>query len=270
MSIRSLASREGRWLMDDDPPAGMSEPPDVEARDQVQPELEDTDSREAQRSAALSELPAIGLVRKSPSRPAVSPVDDDHMSALSDGISEWAAFTPDTAEPAEDQLAAAPDLDAFYRANFDRIARRLVAVFRGDVSHAEDVTQEAFVIAYRHWPRISAMANPYGYVAKIAVRLAVKWMEARRKARRARDDRAGRAQAGDFSAVSDTLIDLASVVDRLPEQLQVVTGLSLLGHSPKEIAEILGIPPATARTRLKRASDRLIMLLEESQEGPET
>lgn len=249
-----------------DPPADTNEPPDAEqTRARAQPESEEDSGEAYRRGAVLYELP-----RRSPSRLGADSVDDDQVSALSDGIPEWIVLTPGAEKQADAEIIAAPDLDAFYKANFGRICRKLAVVFRGDVSHAEDVTQEAFVVAYRHWPRISTMANPYGYVAKIAWRLAMKWMESQRHGEQARADPATMALPGDSSAVSDIRIDLARALDRLPEQLRIVAGLSLLGYSPKDIGEILGIPSATARTRLKRARDRLIKLMEESEEGQET
>jgi RNA polymerase sigma-70 factor (ECF subfamily) len=200
----------------------------------------------------------------------VSQVDDDQVSALSDGIPEWIVLELGTAESADAQIVAAPDLDAFYEANFDRISRKLAVVFRGDVSYAEDITQEAFVIAYRNWPRISTMANPYGYIAKIAWRLAMKWMETQRRGRQTCADLAVVTPSADSGVASDIRIDLGRALDRLPEQLRTVAGLSLLGYSPKDIAGILGIPPATARTRLKRARDRLVELMQEPEKGQET
>jgi len=262
------SSRDG-WLMDD-PPAGTNELPDDGEPEQGQPEPGDYYEEVVTRGIASFAPSESRLTWGLPEQPDMSPVDDDQMSALSDGIPEWIVLEPGAAESADAQIVAAPDLDAFYEANFDRICRKLAVVFRGDVSHAEDITQEAFAIAYRNWPRISAMVNPYGYVAKIAWRLAMKWLEAQRRGRRTRADLAVVTPSADAGGVSDIRIDLGRALDRLPEQLRTVAGLSLLGYAPKDIAGILGIPPATARTRLKRARDRLVELMQEPEEGPET
>jgi RNA polymerase sigma-70 factor, ECF subfamily len=266
---RYRGSTQDGWLMDD-PPAGKNELPDDGAPEQGQPEPGDFYDGVETRGVASYAPFESRLTRGLPEQPGISPVYEDQVSALSDGIPEWIALEPDEAEPADAQIVVAPDLDAFYEANFDRICRRLAVVFRGDVSHAEDITQEAFVTAYRNWPRISSMANPYGYVAKIAWRLAMKWLEAQHRERQTCADLATVTPSTDAGGVSDIRIDLGRALDRLPEQLRTVAGLSLLGYTPKDLAGILGIPPATARTRLKRARDRLVELMQEPEEGPET
>jgi RNA polymerase sigma-70 factor, ECF subfamily len=264
---RAVSCREpssGECLMSD-PPVDSNEPPGAETRGSAQPEPE-YDGGDAYRGTTLYE----------PLQPPRMPtslnysVDDNQVSALSDSISEWIAPAPRTGESPDAKIIAAPDLDAFYRANSDRMCRKLAVVFRGDVSYAEDIVQEAFVVAYRHWPRISTTHNPYGYVAKIAWRLAMKWMVSQRQLCQTCADLAVVESQADSITASDIRIDLARALDRLPEQLRIVAGLSLLGYTPKDIAGILDIPTATSRTRLKRARDRLIKLVEVSEEGPQT
>lgn len=250
------------------PPDGRK-PPDEEMEPQAQPEA--AAGREISRgmSGMLSELssPLIRILSSATSN-GMGLVDDDQVSALSDGFPEWANLSRGEVQPSNTETISAPDLDAFYEANFNRICRKLAVVFRQDISYAEDITQEAFVIAYRYWPGISQMANPYGYVAKIAWRLAMKWMESRRHQWQACADLAAILVPENLGSELDMRIDLARALDRLPEQQRIVAGLSLLGYRPREIAAILEIPLATARTRLKRARDRLLQLLAESEEGP--
>lgn len=64
------------------------------------------------------------------------------------------------------------DFDAFYT----RSARRVfgqVALLTGDVTEAEDVTQEAFERAWSLWAAVRACASPEAWVSTVARRLAI-------------------------------------------------------------------------------------------------
>jgi DNA-directed RNA polymerase specialized sigma24 family protein len=56
-----------------------------------------------------------------------------------------------------------------------RVHPRLVktlALFCGEVAAAEDLAQEALVRAWDRWPAVSEMANPEGWVFRVAFNLA--------------------------------------------------------------------------------------------------
>ncbi|MFE7775832.1 RNA polymerase sigma factor [Streptomyces sp. NPDC057445] len=194
-------------------------------------------------------------------------------AAPSSGAGVVQDHTPESTLPLTDQ-SDTRGLDAFYAAHFDRMCRKLaVAAFRGDLTQAEDITQAAFVVAYRNWSSIAKKENPYGYVAKIAWNLAMKWHDAQKKERRSVALLAAnpRSAAGvtDHSPLMDLEVDVARALSELPEHERIVAGLSLLlGYSPKEIASQLGEKPATVRCRLKRARERLKALLTDSEGGP--
>lgn len=62
--------------------------------------------------------------------------------------------------------------------------------------------------------------------------------------------------------VDERAAELWEAVARLPEKLQVAVHLHYgEGYETKEIGELLGIPPATVRTRLRRARIQLKQLL---------
>ena len=70
------------------------------------------------------------------------------------------------------------------------------------------------------------------------------------------EDIAGPAPADDGAA------ELWDAVARLPEKLQTAVHLHYAeGYSTEEIAALLGVPPATVRTRLRRARLKLKDLL---------
>jgi RNA polymerase sigma-70 factor, ECF subfamily len=192
-------------------------------------------------------------------------LDEDEMLASLPRLSEWDVTWAGEGQ-SEAEVIAAPDFDDFYAANFHKIRRGLNGLFRYDVTHAEDISQEAFVRACRSWPYIRELENPYGYVAKIAWRLAMKLLRAQHREFQAYRDLAATEVAEQSCADVAARVDVRRAIRGLPEQLRDVAGLSFLGLSPSDIAQTLGINAATARTRLKRARDRLLTLLEESEE----
>src|SRR5258708_37167185 len=60
------------------------------------------------------------------------------------------------------------DFDRLYRENYPRLLRTLYAI-TGDAAAAEDCVQEAFVKAWRAWPRFRPERAPEGWLAQIAV-----------------------------------------------------------------------------------------------------
>ncbi len=63
------------------------------------------------------------------------------------------------------------DFDRLYRENYPRLLRTLYAI-TGDAAAAEDCVQEAFVKAWRAWPRFRPERAPEGWLHQIAVNTA--------------------------------------------------------------------------------------------------
>lgn len=119
-------------------------------------------------------------------------------------------------------------------------------------SDAEDIVQDAFIRAYRSLSQFRGSARFSSWLYRIVVNEAVRVM---RSTRRQRDE----AEL-DVECVSTHGIDAESVLavreclSRIPEKLRVVLalrGIDELDYS--EIAEILGIPTGTVRSRLHEA-----------------
>ncbi|MBY8840422.1 RNA polymerase sigma factor [Streptomyces sp. SP2-10] len=164
---------------------------------------------------------------------------------------------------------ACPDVETFFvRENFEKTRRTISALLREDPTQAQDITQEAFVIAYERWDRVSRMDNPLAYVKMVAWRLALKWLRARKRARE--------VEAALPWPVSDGGAEAAGVIARvdlvraflcLSHAHQEVLALSMSGLEPQDIAPLLGIPARTVRTRLFRARKALAAHLEDPREG---
>jgi RNA polymerase sigma factor (sigma-70 family) len=142
-------------------------------------------------------------------------------------------------------------------------------VFRmvGDDALAEDVTQEAYLRAYRGLPKLPPGANHRAWLFRIATNAATD--ELRRRKRRpvvplmaslglrarteSEDQRLGR-------------VTLDEALLRLPAHHRAVLNLfEFAEFSAPEVGEVLGISPETARKRRQRAREALARLLRGSQ-----
>jgi RNA polymerase sigma-70 factor, ECF subfamily len=148
------------------------------------------------------------------------------------------------------------DVDAFAAFYIDAHGRVRTAVRAtvGDVLLADDATDEAFVRAAERWEQVREMANRDGWTYRVAVNWATSWRRklARRPTRSAEQlDRAHRDPVPD--------VDLAEALAVLPlDQRQMLVLRYALGCSVREVAETLGVPEGTVKSRVHRARLRLL------------
>jgi RNA polymerase sigma-70 factor, ECF subfamily len=136
------------------------------------------------------------------------------------------------------------------------LARRLT----GDLSTAEDVTQEVFVTLWQRPERYDAQRGSLrAYLGVHAQRRAIDAM--RRDGRRSeREHRHHRLQSPPAdTAESSTLSDVVrTAIGRLPsDQRQAVELAYFKGLTHREVAAALGIPEGTAKSRLRLAQAKL-------------
>lgn len=127
-----------------------------------------------------------------------------------------------------------------------RIRRALTAAFG---THAgSDASAEAFVYAWRHWDRVSAMENPAGYLYRVGYNTA-------RKPKKA-------DLVGDYAAVAHRVPwvepGLGPALAGLPEQQRTVIVLvHAFEWSFNEVAELLGVAKSTVQSHEQRAMTKL-------------
>ena len=146
----------------------------------------------------------------------------------------------------------------------------LVSRYISDPGEVEDVTQEAFIKAYRALERFRGDSAFYTWLYRIAANAAKNYLVA--KGRRPRSDASIEdAEAFDeFGLSSDSGSpeaiamgdELVRVVDTamqaLPEELRAALTLrELEGLSYDDIAEVLGCPVGTVRSRIFRAREAI-------------
>jgi RNA polymerase sigma-70 factor, ECF subfamily len=156
--------------------------------------------------------------------------------------------------------ARAGDLEAFesiVRARMDAVYR-LTAAILGDEADARDAAQETFVAAWRELPKLRDPARFEAWLRRVAVNASRMTLRARGR-RRVREipssqvvTLASRWAADRGPAADAARLDVA--LRRLDVNQRAILVLHHLDGRPlAEIAEVLGIPVGTAKSRLYHA-----------------
>ncbi len=151
--------------------------------------------------------------------------------------------------------------DAFYERELDSVVG-LAYVLSGSRSGAEDLAQEGFLAAYRHWDRIASLDDPGGWVRRVVANRAVSAFRRRRSELKALLGLTRPTyRIVDVPAESESVWE---AVRRLPRrQAQVIALRYLDGYSLTQIAQILECSQNTVKTHLMRAKAALAKQLGE-------
>jgi RNA polymerase sigma-70 factor (ECF subfamily) len=129
---------------------------------------------------------------------------------------------------------------------------------------AEDVAQEAFTRAYRHFWRLRDRTRFRAWLVRTAWRAALDRQRAnrRRNGREVAVEDTILTEARDLSQGTerdrDRVGDLLRAIDALPGKLRVTIVLaSIEGHDVRDVAALLGVPEGTVKSRLFLARQRL-------------
>jgi RNA polymerase sigma-70 factor, ECF subfamily len=162
-------------------------------------------------------------------------------------------------------MPEARDFDMFYAATSRRLVGQIFAM-TGNLSEAEDAVQEAYIKAWRRWPRVRSYENPEAWVRLVAYRVSVNaWSKA--KNRLFAHDRAGRGR--EHPELSPDLLALVSALRQIPEEQRRAIVLHYLADlSVAEIAAETGAPSGTVKARLARGRKALAPLVSELSDEP--
>lgn len=156
--------------------------------------------------------------------------------------------------------------DLYHRKVFNVIFRLV-----GDQDDAEDLTQETFVNAYRAYERFRGDSQVYTWLYRIAVNVCKNRFKQEKRASRVRMDSLDEPVPGEDGPMQrdvpdDSLNPLRAVeagelrgvihqaIQELPPEYRVPIVLRELQElSYAEIAEVMGIPVDTVKTRIFRA-----------------
>jgi RNA polymerase sigma-70 factor (ECF subfamily) len=168
---------------------------------------------------------------------------------------------PSDAELVADVRAGDTGLYAVLVRRYERLVRATVLERLGDRHLAEDVVQDAFLIAFQS---LASLRNDESFGAWL---LGIARNQALRSGRDSARRETGAANLDTLPAASTTGLtaessSLLEQVEKLPEHERIVIGLKHFeGHSATEIAEMTGRPVGTVTKQLSRAYARLAQWL---------
>lgn len=148
------------------------------------------------------------------------------------------------------------DFQAFYRTHGIRVRRTLQGMV-GNISTAEELTQEAFLKAWKNLSTFSFKSSLSTWIYQIAINTALDWLRSH-KAKWASPEmnQASTSQNSvETIAISEALMELEDE-NRALLVLHYYEGLSLI-----EISKVLIIPVGTVKSRLHQAKALLKPLL---------
>lgn len=153
--------------------------------------------------------------------------------------------------PVEDQTLRYVDFESFYRSQWPEVYRPLAVVLRNP-DLARDATNEAMTRALRDWNKVKGMGNQAGWVYRVAHNWAVDQIRKRNPLRRLTK----LSEPAWQPTVPDP--DVFRAVNSLPYDQRAVVVLRLVEDwSVEEVAQALGVPSGTVKSRLSRALDKL-------------
>jgi RNA polymerase sigma-70 factor, ECF subfamily len=138
-----------------------------------------------------------------------------------------------------------------------RVAR---GVLRNN-AEAEDVAQEALLRAYRRFERLRDRTRFRAWLVRITFRLAIDRARSSKR-REVREtlwsQSAPRPSTEDLAATNEFQEQLDRAIEELPERQRLVLLLAAMqGYSLEEVAEMLGLPMGTVKSRLFFARKQL-------------
>jgi RNA polymerase sigma-70 factor, ECF subfamily len=151
-------------------------------------------------------------------------------------------------------------LEAFVLATHDDVWR--LCAHLGDREHADDLTQETYVRVLRSLPLFRGDSPVRAWLFSIVRRVVADDIASRQRRRQRQQDLPhGRDPESPDHQGSVTLQHLLGSLDDDRRAAFVLT--QVLGYSYADAAETCGVPIGTIRSRVARARDSLVALLDE-------
>lgn len=160
-------------------------------------------------------------------------------------------------------MSGSTPLHELYDASYGRLVLQLFALC-GDLADAEDAVQEAFVKAIGLGRAFGRVQNPEAWLRTVAVNHQRNSWRHAKVVRRFVTTVPGRQTAPELSPDHVAVVRALAELD--PAQRQVVVLHYLADLATAEIANELGVPEGTVKSRLSRGRKRLAPMLDEKEE----
>jgi RNA polymerase sigma-70 factor (ECF subfamily) len=144
---------------------------------------------------------------------------------------------------------AAETFGTFYRSQYHAVVA-LAYALTGKAPVAEELAQDAFLVTYRNWGRISGYEVPGAYVRRVVTNMSVSFTRRLGAQARALARLASRTPTWTAPLEQPDADFWRSVRSLPPRQAQVLVLRYLEDRSSAEIAQILGCSEATVRVHL--------------------
>jgi RNA polymerase sigma-70 factor (sigma-E family) len=155
--------------------------------------------------------------------------------------------------------SAEAEFDAFYRDTSRRVVH-LVYAFTGDLTVAQDATQEAYAKAWQQWSRVRTHDDPLAWVRTVARRTAISAWRKRTSQERAHE----RHGTGDVTGPpTEDRVAVIAALRTLPDPVREAVTLHYIGDlSVERIAHETNTPAGTVKARLHRGRALLARALQ--------
>lgn len=137
----------------------------------------------------------------------------------------------------------------------------------GDTMEAEDVMQEAFLVAFRNIGSVDLNVSFGGWLKRIVINRSLDALRKRKPQVELVADFPDEIQSENLSLpeegpVEEMVEKVRRALDQLPEKYRIILSLSLFeGYDHDEIGQILGVTPSTSRAQLSRGKQKLLQLI---------
>jgi RNA polymerase sigma-70 factor, ECF subfamily len=143
-----------------------------------------------------------------------------------------------------DRPALVSGFEAFFAEHGDRVFGALCLVTRNR-AEAEEIAQDAFLVVWERWDRVSTMDDPAGYLFRVAMNTARKRF--RRAVVASRLRLGGPADPDPIDAADDRTTVGAALRRLTPRQRLAIVLTELLDLPARDAAAIMGVRESTVR-----------------------
>jgi len=137
----------------------------------------------------------------------------------------------------------------------------------GDTMEAEDVMQEAFLVAFKNIGSIDLNVSFGGWLKRIVVNRSLDALRKRKPQLELVADYPDEIPSESWHQPEEGTIEekvekVRRALEKLPEKYRLVLSLNLFeGYDHDEIGQILGVTPSTSRAQLSRGKQKLLQMM---------